>query len=75
MVDPNSDAIVMVKRVDDTPAAAPDSDADAQITVRTNTHSLPKLTMSFSVDVPSFHQIEYVSNVKIRKKRCWQSRE
>jgi hypothetical protein len=57
MADPNSDAIVMVNNVDDTPAA-PDSEADAQMTVRTNIHSLLKLTMSFSVDVPSFHQIK-----------------
>lgn len=65
MAPPNSDAVVMVMREDDTPAEAPDNDADAHITVSTNIHSLPKLNMSFSFVPASHHRREFVKKTRI----------
>jgi hypothetical protein len=55
MKDPANDAKVMVKSEVDTPAAVPDSDADAQRMNSTINHILPKLNTSFS-SVPSSNQ-------------------
>ena len=55
MKDPANEAKVMVKREVDTPAAVPESDADAHSTNRTINHMLPNLNTSFS-SVPSSNQ-------------------
>mmetsp|Transcript_28102 Transcript_28102/g.53054 ORF Transcript_28102/g.53054 Transcript_28102/m.53054 type:complete len:114 (+) Transcript_28102:51-392(+) len=53
MEDPIMFAIVRVRRVVVTPAAAPDSDAEAHMMKRTKSHTLVKLNMSFSSVDPS----------------------
>mmetsp|Transcript_1761 Transcript_1761/g.3308 ORF Transcript_1761/g.3308 Transcript_1761/m.3308 type:complete len:112 (+) Transcript_1761:329-664(+) len=53
MADPTKFAIVNVSRDEVTPAAVPDSDAEAHIMKSTKNHSLPKLNISFSLVDPS----------------------